>query len=83
MQVKTYTGRTLSEIMPRIKAELGPQAAILSTDHRKENGKSICDVVAGVENEPVNDSPISKLKDSLSCPENSESGLNADRRQEW
>ncbi|MGM0609690.1 MAG: hypothetical protein ACQES5_01225 [Thermodesulfobacteriota bacterium] len=83
MQVKTYSGRTLSEIMPRIKAELGPQAAILSTDHRKENGKSICDVVAGVENESGSDSPTKKLENTLSGQENTEMGLNADWRQEW
>lgn len=49
MQVKTYTGRSLSEIMGKIKAEMGSQAAILSTEYKKNNGQSLCEVVAGLE----------------------------------
>ncbi|MFP4167515.1 MAG: hypothetical protein ACLFSY_01525 [Desulfonatronovibrionaceae bacterium] len=50
MRVKTYTGRTLSEVMGRIKSELGSEAAILSTEHKKIEGKPVCEVVAGLEN---------------------------------
>lgn len=49
MRVRTYTGGSLSEIMGRIKAEMGSQAAILSTEHKKENGRSVCEVVAGLD----------------------------------
>ncbi len=38
MQVRTFTGTSTSEIMARIKSELGPDAIILS--NQKQTGKS-------------------------------------------
>ena len=38
MQVKTFTGKSTSEIMARIKDELGPDAIILSNQKQTRNG---------------------------------------------
>lgn len=63
--------------MSRIKSELGPQAAILSTDHRKEGNSTICEVVAGLD-KPEEDNANGAGEASLN---NSQTDL--EWRSEW
>lgn len=49
MRVKTFSGDNAAQVMARIKKELGPEAVILSNQTRKENGRTICEIMAAVE----------------------------------
>lgn len=49
MQVKTYVGSSASEVMARIKAELGPEAIILGTHTRKNGGQAQVEIMAARE----------------------------------
>ncbi|MDR2574219.1 MAG: flagellar biosynthesis protein FlhF [Desulfovibrio sp.] len=49
MQVKTFTGGTSQEILARIKAEMGPDAVILSNRTYSENGAVIHEIAAGID----------------------------------
>ncbi len=49
MHVKTYTGNSTQEVLAQIKAELGPEAVILSSRSYRKNGARLHEVTAGVE----------------------------------
>ncbi len=49
MRVKTYRGPETKAVLARIKAELGPDAVILSTRSCAENGKTLYEVTAALE----------------------------------
>lgn len=49
MQVKTFTGPSTKDIMARIKAELGPDAIILSTQKTALNGQTGYEIMAAVD----------------------------------
>jgi len=49
MQVKTFQGKNLSQIMAQIKKEMGPEAVILSSECIGQNGSSRYEVVAALE----------------------------------
>jgi flagellar biosynthesis protein FlhF len=51
MRVKTFTGSSAAAVMAAIKKELGPEAVILSNQTRRENGKTVCEIMAAVEPE--------------------------------
>jgi flagellar biosynthesis protein FlhF len=54
MQVKSFRGPDTKAVMRQIKAELGPDAVILSTRTIRESGKRICEATAALEpSEPV------------------------------
>lgn len=49
MRVKTYRGANTSAVLARIKSELGADAVILSTRTYKEDGESVAEVTAALE----------------------------------
>jgi flagellar biosynthesis protein FlhF len=49
MHVKTYQGKTASQVMARIKQDLGPDAVILSSQTKTVNGCKVCEVMAALE----------------------------------
>jgi len=49
MQVKNFTGTNTQEVLARIKAELGPDAVILSNRSFKKGGLRCHEVTAGIE----------------------------------
>ncbi|MDR1778020.1 MAG: flagellar biosynthesis protein FlhF [Desulfovibrio sp.] len=51
MQVKTFTGRTSQEILARIKAEMGPDAVILSNRTYTQDNSVVHEITAGVDRE--------------------------------
>ena len=55
MQVKTFTGPSTKDIMTRIKAELGPDAIILSTQKKSQNGQTGYEIMAAVDAQPTID----------------------------
>lgn len=52
MRVKTYRGASTKDVLSRIKAELGPDAVILSSRTRREDGVSVAEVTAALEEAP-------------------------------
>ena len=51
MKVKTYRGRSTQQVLAKVKAELGNDAVILSTQNFKEEGQNVCEVMAAIEKE--------------------------------
>ena len=51
MQVKTYCDKTSAHCLTRIKAELGPDAIILSNKTINKNGTRMIEVMAAIEDE--------------------------------
>ncbi len=49
MQVKTFTGTSTSEIMARIKSELGPDAIILSNQKQTRKGRPCYEIMAALD----------------------------------
>jgi flagellar biosynthesis protein FlhF len=49
MRVKTFRGSSTTQVMAQIKRELGPEAVILSNQTRREDGTTICEIMAAVE----------------------------------
>lgn len=49
MHVKTYQGTTTSQVMAKIKQELGHDAVILSSQTKTVNGRKLCEVMAALE----------------------------------
>jgi flagellar biosynthesis protein FlhF len=49
MKVKTFRGPDAKAVMRQIKAELGPEAVILSTRTVREHGRRICETTAALE----------------------------------
>ena len=71
MQVKTFTGGTSQEILARIKAEMGPDAVILSNRTYSEHGAVVYEITAGVDRGAEN-----------TLPRNSGPGL-SEWQKEW
>lgn len=61
MQVKTYNGKSPAHCLIRVKAELGPDAVILSNKTVTKNGKRITEVMAAVEDSSVTTEPAGAL----------------------
>ena len=51
MQIKTFRGKTLSEVMARIKKEIGPDAVILNSDDVTDKGEKYFEVTVAREND--------------------------------
>jgi flagellar biosynthesis protein FlhF len=51
MRVKTFRGENPRRVMDQVKAELGPDAVILDTKNRRENGRCVCEITAALEAE--------------------------------
>ena len=66
MQVKTFEGRSLSQLTAQIKKELGPEAVILSTEQISQNGKTIYKILAAKETVQPNTSAETLLSPSNS-----------------
>lgn len=49
MQVKTFSGASSQEVLAQIKAEMGPEAVILSNRTYRKNGDLCHEIMAGVE----------------------------------
>lgn len=49
MQVKTFTGATTQGVMAQVKAEMGPDAVILSNRTFRRNGEVFHEITAGIE----------------------------------
>uniref|UniRef100_B8DQ92 Flagellar biosynthesis protein FlhF, putative n=1 Tax=Nitratidesulfovibrio vulgaris (strain DSM 19637 / Miyazaki F) TaxID=883 RepID=B8DQ92_NITV9 len=49
MQIKTYTGRNATAVLAKIKAELGPDAVILSSRECREGGRTWHEMSVGIE----------------------------------
>ena len=49
MQIKTFRGKNLSEVMARIKKEIGPDAVILSSDNITDKGEKYLEVTVARE----------------------------------
>jgi len=58
MQVKTFTGATSQEVLASIKAEMGPDAVILSNRTYRKNGEVCHEVTAGLERDTPGDGPV-------------------------
>lgn len=52
MQVRTFTGKSTSEIMARIKSELGPDAIILSNQKQSRKGAVCYEIMAALDVPP-------------------------------
>lgn len=51
MRVKTFRGKSTKAVLDQVKRELGPEAVILSSQSKRENGVCFCEVMAAVEQE--------------------------------
>ncbi len=49
MRVKTFRAKSTKAVLEKVKRELGPEAVILSSQTRRENGVCWCEVMAAVE----------------------------------
>ncbi len=49
MQIKTYTGRNATAVLAKVKAELGPDAVILSSRECREGGRAWHEMSVGIE----------------------------------
>lgn len=49
MRVKTFRGPDSRSVLKQIRAELGPDAVILSTQNSTEQGRSVCEIMAALE----------------------------------
>lgn len=78
MQVKTFTGTSTKEVMARIKAELGPDAIILSNQKHVRNGVNHFEIMAALDS----DAP-GKTQDISPLPSPALSGDWGQMRDEW
>ena len=53
MRVKTFRGENAKAVLAQIKKELGGEAVILSNQTKRENGRSICEIMAAVEEDTM------------------------------
>lgn len=60
MRVKTFRGPDTRSVMKTIRAELGPDAVILSTQSSTENGKPCCEIMAALE--PTDSGPKGQVE---------------------
>jgi len=51
MKVKTFRGRSTQDVLQQVRDVLGEEAIILNTQNFKEEGRSVCEVMAAVEPE--------------------------------
>lgn len=58
MQVKTFTGSSTTEIMARIKDELGPEAIIISNQKQVRAGATVYEIMAAVDAPPPAAAPV-------------------------
>lgn len=49
MRVKTYRGKSAAAVLAQIKKELGNDAIILSNKSVREDGRSVCEIMAAIE----------------------------------
>lgn len=61
MRVKTYRGEDTQEVLARIKTELGADAVILSRQTRRDNGRTLCEVTAALDDDNTNSDKESTL----------------------
>ncbi len=63
MRVKTFRGASAAQVMAQIKKELGPEAVILSNQTKREDGRTICEIMAAVE--PQYEAPVQDDDETL------------------
>lgn len=81
MRVKTYRGTSTHAIMEQVKAEMGPEAVILSNRTVHENGAPVCELTVAVEVEPEpSQAPLPRQgTDSRGIPNNETPDSSGDR----
>lgn len=57
MQVKTFQAKDATTALNLVKAELGPDAVILSNTKRKENGRCWCEITAALDGDAPSAAP--------------------------
>ncbi|MFP4213698.1 MAG: flagellar biosynthesis protein FlhF [Desulfohalobiaceae bacterium] len=64
MKVKTFRGSSTRDVLDQVRTELGEEAVILSNRSYSEQGRQVCEVMAGVENDQELEQAPSKAEDS-------------------
>ncbi len=49
MRVKTFRGESMRAVLAQVRQELGPEAVILGNQTVREDGRSLCEVMAALE----------------------------------
>jgi len=66
MRVKTFRGESMRAVLAQVRQALGPEAVILGNQTVRENGCSLCEVMAAVEQpDPV---PVAAAPDRTTAP---------------
>lgn len=82
MQVKTYIGNSTKEVLEAIKAELGPDAVILSSREQEKDGRRVYEITAGAERPDQNKKRIVNNAAQAATGANIPSGWD-DWHKEW
>lgn len=64
MQIKTYSGRNATAVLTKVKAELGPDAVILSSRECREGGRTWHEMSVGIDHAPASGAPGNGADDS-------------------
>ena len=93
MRVKTFRGESITAVLAQVRQELGPEAVILSNQTIREEGASLCEVMAALEQPTPPPSPpqqeeetgsIAALYRQAAQPVSPTSpGQTADWKREW
>lgn len=93
MRVKTFRGKDTTSVLAQIKAELGSDAVILSTQNNTtEDGQPICEIMVGMEAESISIPAPKKEKSKydsekqagpIFAPFAGRSGMGGDWQKEW
>lgn len=65
MRVKTFRGESMRAVLAKVRQELGPEAVILGNQTVREEGRTLCEVMAALE-QP--DGPVAPATDRLTAP---------------
>lgn len=81
MQVKTFTGTSTKDIMAEIKAELGPEAIILSNQKRSRSGKTYYEIMAALDAPTAVEKPVAQIPSPMPLAETGDDTVYL--REEW
>ncbi|WP_029894459.1 hypothetical protein [Desulfohalovibrio reitneri] len=83
MRVKTYRGKSTSQVLEQVKRELGPDAVILSNQTLREDGVCFCEIMAAVEkNDEEPEAPETESRANATSPRGAQDEATGWRR-EW
>ncbi|KHK04377.1 hypothetical protein [Desulfovibrio sp. TomC] len=70
MRVKTFRGENMAAALSQIRQELGKEAVILGSQTVREDGRSLCEVMAALEHpgQPLPLRPGAATAGSATCP---------------